>query len=122
MAELSGTFRVGGLEVAALSDGAPERELSGFFDGVDAADWTAALGISSPDDPVPFNFGVFLVRGDGHTTLVDAGYGAQGARDGHPRRRRAAHPHWGVRRRLRRGGHDRDHAPARRSLRLAGER
>ena len=78
MAELSGTFRVGGLEVAALSDGAPERELSGFFDGVDAADWTAALGISSPDDPVPFNFGVFLVRGDGHTTLVDAGYGAQG--------------------------------------------
>lgn len=78
MSRLSERFRVGALEVAALSDGAPDRVLGGFFHGVDAAQWTAALGITDAETPVPFNFGSFLVRGDGHTTLIDSGNGVRG--------------------------------------------
>ena len=78
MSRLSETFRIGGLDVAAVSDGAPDRALDGFFHDVDEADWTRALGITDPQQPLPFNFGSFLVRGDGHTTLVDTGFGAQG--------------------------------------------
>ena len=63
MSRLSGTFSLGALEIVAISDGAPDRELGGFFHGVEAADWTAALGISDPAQPVPFNFGSFLIRG-----------------------------------------------------------
>ena len=77
MSRLSETFRIGGLEVAALSDGAPERALGGFFHGVDAKEWTQALGITDPQQPMPFNFGSFLIRGDGRTTLVDTGYGTR---------------------------------------------
>jgi glyoxylase-like metal-dependent hydrolase (beta-lactamase superfamily II) len=76
VSRLSEVFKVGELEIAALSDGAPDRELSGFFNGVDAAEWTRALGINDPAQPVPFNFGSFLVRGGGNTVLVDSGYGA----------------------------------------------
>lgn len=78
MSRLSETFQLGGLTITALSDGAPDRAVGGFFAGVDPADWTRALGLTSPDDPVPFNFGSFLVRGDGHTTLIDSGNGARG--------------------------------------------
>ncbi len=74
MSRLSETFKIGGLDIAALSDGAPDRELSGFFHGVDPAEWTKAVGISDAKDPVPSNFGTFLIRGDGHTTLVDTGF------------------------------------------------
>ena len=77
MSRLSETFRIGALEVAALSDGAPDRALGGFFHGVDAAEWTQALGIIDPEQPLPFNFGSFLIRGDGQTTLVDSGLGAR---------------------------------------------
>lgn len=76
MSRLRETFRIGALEIAALSDGAPDRELSGFFKGIDPPEWIEAVGITDPADPVPFNFGSFLVRGDGHTTLIDSGYGA----------------------------------------------
>ncbi|MEE8337062.1 MAG: MBL fold metallo-hydrolase [Dehalococcoidia bacterium] len=79
MSRLSETFEIGALSVAALSDGAPDRPLGGFFHGVDAADWTQALGITDAEQPVPFNFGTFLIRGDGHTTLVDTGLGAPAA-------------------------------------------
>ena len=75
MSRLSETFAIGALEVAALSDGAPDRELSGFFSGVDPAEWTRAIGVASPSDPVPFNFGSFLIRGGGPLTLVDTGFG-----------------------------------------------
>lgn len=75
MSRLFQTFTLGGLQVAALSDGAPERALGGFFAGVDAAEWTRALGITDPETPVPFNFGTFLVRTAGHTVLIDSGYG-----------------------------------------------
>ena len=84
MSRLSESFTIGGLDIAALSDGAPDRELSGFFHEVDPDEWTRAVGITSPDDPVPFNFGTFLVRGDGHHTLVDTGYGPPGREMGVP--------------------------------------
>ncbi|MBI2887756.1 MAG: MBL fold metallo-hydrolase [Chloroflexi bacterium] len=77
MAVLSKTFTLGRLSVAALSDGAPMRALGGFFNGVDPAEWTKALGITNPEEPLPFNFGIFLVRGDGHTVLIDTGQGAR---------------------------------------------
>ncbi|MYE45439.1 MAG: MBL fold metallo-hydrolase [Chloroflexi bacterium] len=75
MPRLSDSFTIGGLEIAALSDGAPDRALGGFFHDVDPAAWTSAIGITDPEDPVPFNFGSFLIRGDGHLTLIDSGYG-----------------------------------------------
>ena len=75
MSRLCETFTLGGLTIAAASDGAPERALGGFFAGVDPAEWTKALGLTSPEQTVPFNFGAFLVRGDGHVTLVDTGFG-----------------------------------------------
>ena len=75
MPRLMETFTIGGMPITALSDGAPERALGGFFNNVDPALWTAALGIKSPDDLVPFNFGVFLLRTEGHTVLIDSGFG-----------------------------------------------
>lgn len=77
MLRLSETFQLDGLTITALSDGVPDRGVGGFFAGVDPADWTQALGLTSPDAPVPFNFGSFLLRGDGHTTLIDSGNGAR---------------------------------------------
>jgi glyoxylase-like metal-dependent hydrolase (beta-lactamase superfamily II) len=84
MSRLSETFTLGALEIAALSDGAPDRALGGFFHEVDPGDWTAALGITDPEQPVPFNFGTFLVRGDGHTTLIDTGMGVPAREMGIP--------------------------------------
>lgn len=81
---LSATFTVGNVEVAALSDGAPERALGGFFTGADAAEWTAALGISDPEEPQPFNFGAFLLRDERTNILVDTGLGAAGEAMGVP--------------------------------------
>jgi len=80
MSRLMETFTIGGMPITALSDGAPDRALGGFFNNVDPAAWTAALGINSPEDLVPFNFGVFLLRtpsvdGGIHTVLIDSGYG-----------------------------------------------
>ena len=77
MATLSKTFSVGKLSVAAVSDGAPMRALGGFFAGVEPSEWTRALGITDAEHPLPFNFGTFLVRGDGHTILIDSGQGAR---------------------------------------------
>lgn len=70
---LSEVFEVGGLAVAALSDGAPDRPLDEFFHGVNPADWAAALEITDAETSVPFNFDTFLIRGDGRTTLIDTG-------------------------------------------------
>jgi glyoxylase-like metal-dependent hydrolase (beta-lactamase superfamily II) len=75
MPKLSDTFTVGAFEVAALSDGAPDRALEQFFVGAQPGEWTAALGITDPKQPMPFNFGTFLVRGRGQTLLIDSGYG-----------------------------------------------
>jgi glyoxylase-like metal-dependent hydrolase (beta-lactamase superfamily II) len=78
MSRLLNTFEVGDLEVAALSDGAPDRAMKGFFSTPEASEWAKWLGLTDPDDPMPFNFGAFLVRGGGHTVLVDSGFGTPG--------------------------------------------
>ena len=75
MSRLFERFTIGNVEVVALSDGAPDRALGGFFAGVDPATWTAALGIANADELVPFNFGTFLIRSGGRNILVDSGYG-----------------------------------------------
>ena len=75
MSRLFEKFTIGTQEIIALSDGAPERALGGFFAGVDPALWTAALGIASPEEGVPFNFGTFLIRSGGRNILIDSGYG-----------------------------------------------
>ena len=75
MSRLSQEFTVGSVRVAALSDGAPARDLGGFFHGIEVAGWTAALGITDPKTPVPFNFGTFLIRDGARTILVDSGFG-----------------------------------------------
>ena len=72
---LSARFAVGAVRVAALSDGAPDRALGGFFHGIGADEWTKALGITDPEQPVPFNFGTFLLRDGQRTVLVDSGWG-----------------------------------------------
>ncbi len=69
------SFRVGALEVVQLSDGSFGRDARNFFDGVDAGAWTSACGISAPEDPVPWAYSGYLVRGDGHTTLIDTALG-----------------------------------------------
>lgn len=84
MSRLMETFRAGALEITAISDGAPDRALGGFFHGVPAEEWTKALGLSGPDELVPFNMGAFLVRGDGRTTLVDSGLGVRARAMGIP--------------------------------------
>ncbi len=85
MSRLSETVRVGSLEVAAISDSAPDvTDFARHLPGVDAAEWMREVGITKPDDPVPFNLGSFLIRGDGRTTLVDAGYGVFGRTLGAP--------------------------------------
>lgn len=76
MSRLLEEFTIGSVQVAALSDGAPDRELGGFFHGVDADAWTAAIGIPGASTPVPFNFGSFLVRDGSRTVLIDSGFGA----------------------------------------------
>jgi glyoxylase-like metal-dependent hydrolase (beta-lactamase superfamily II) len=75
--ELSHSFQVGELTVTQLSDGSFTRDMSIFFDGVDAAEWTAAVGIEPDSRELGWNFGAFLVRGDGHTTLIDTGNGTR---------------------------------------------
>ncbi len=85
MSRLSETVRVGSLEVAAISDSAPDvTDFQRHFPGAEAADWMREAGLTRPDDPVPFNLGSFLIRGAGRTTLVDAGYGVFGRTLGTP--------------------------------------
>ena len=81
MTRLVASFVVGALEVTQLSDGSFHRPLGGFFDGVDPAEWMPVAGVSSPDEGAPFNFSAMLVRGDGHTTLIDTANGTRGVED-----------------------------------------
>ena len=82
MHQIIGSFGVGKLEVTQLSDAAFERDLGIFFDGVDTAAWTAKVGVEHATDPVPYGFAGFLVRGDGHSTLIDTGMGARDCEPG----------------------------------------
>ena len=84
MSRLLETFRVGDAEIAALSDGAPDRSMETFFREFDAEGWAQALGLSSPSDPIPFNFGSFLIRSGADMVLVDSGFGTAGRETGAP--------------------------------------
>ena len=83
MPELSATFRLGGLHVAALSDGVGDQRPADWFPGVPAADWMSALGLTEEVATLPVNFGSFLIRGGSHTVLIDTGNGAR-TRGQHP--------------------------------------
>ena len=78
MAMLRETFGVGDLTVHALSDGVGQRAPATWFDGIAPEVWSAAMGLASADETVPVNFGSFLIVGDGHTTLIDTGWGVEG--------------------------------------------
>ena len=69
-------IQVGDVRVDALSDGAPRRQLDNIFHEVDPDLWTKAIGLSEKTALAPFNYGCFLVRESGRTTLIDTGYGA----------------------------------------------
>lgn len=77
MARLSATFSVGSLEVVALSDGVTRRQVGAFFQDVAEAEWTRAVGLTNSTDPMPINFGSFLIRGTDRLTLIDSGWGAE---------------------------------------------
>jgi glyoxylase-like metal-dependent hydrolase (beta-lactamase superfamily II) len=77
--QLSGSVRVGSLEVLALSDGAAERTQGAFFtDTVPQAEWVAALKLRDANELCVFSATSFLVSGRSMTVLVDPGYGAAG--------------------------------------------
>jgi hypothetical protein len=75
MPQLSAQFTVGSIQVAALSDGVPHRDLAGFFQGIDPDVWGKELGIANPSEPEPFKFGAFLLRDGQRNILVDSGMG-----------------------------------------------
>ncbi|MEQ0560534.1 MBL fold metallo-hydrolase [Amycolatopsis sp. NEAU-NG30] len=66
-----GHITVGGYTIEALSDGLV-RLPPPFFPGLDPDEHREVLG---PDGTVPVPVGAFLVRGEGRTILVDAGFG-----------------------------------------------
>ena len=61
MSRLFQTFTIGGLQVAALSDGAPDRALGGFFAGVEPAAWTAARSSPIRDSKRPSVEGFVII-------------------------------------------------------------
>ncbi len=81
MVSLTASFRVGELEVTQLSDGSFRRPAGTFFDGIEPAEWMPAAGVETSAETVPFNFCSMLVRGDGHTTLIDTANGTRGVED-----------------------------------------
>ena len=83
MPELSASFRIGGLQIAALSDGVGQQLPADWFPGVPDEEWVTALGLDRAVETLPVNFGSFLVRGGDHTTLIDTGNGAR-TRGQHP--------------------------------------
>ena len=75
MTNLVGSFPVGRLTVSMVSDGALMAPRASWFTGIDPAEWVPVVGVDSPDALFPVNFGAFVITGDGHVTLVDAGLG-----------------------------------------------
>jgi glyoxylase-like metal-dependent hydrolase (beta-lactamase superfamily II) len=84
MSLLVDQFRLGALHVAALSDGVGQQRPTDWFPGVAEAEWMAAVGATDASTSLPVNFGSFLVRGGGHTVLIDTGNGerTRGAHEG----------------------------------------
>ncbi len=77
MARLSARFRIGGFEVAALSDGVSGQAPGDWFPDVEQNEWMAAVGAVDPEALLPVNFGSFLVRAEGRTLLIDTGNGSR---------------------------------------------
>ncbi|TDD34321.1 MBL fold metallo-hydrolase [Actinomadura sp. KC06] len=71
----SATIKVGRTRVSHVSDGVARGPRKYWFTGADPADWMPAVGVTDPDAPFTVTFGGFVVTGDGHVTVVDAGYG-----------------------------------------------
>ncbi|RKS78954.1 glyoxylase-like metal-dependent hydrolase (beta-lactamase superfamily II) [Actinomadura pelletieri DSM 43383] len=69
------TIGVGRTRVSHVSDGVARGPRKYWFTGVDPAEWMPAVGVSEPDAAFTVTFGGFVVTGDGHVTVVDAGYG-----------------------------------------------
>jgi glyoxylase-like metal-dependent hydrolase (beta-lactamase superfamily II) len=82
MPQLLERLSLGALEVVALSDGVRTMPFAGFFGDAPPAELARALALASAGQLLPVNFGSFLVRGDGHTTLIDTGFGAHGRQPG----------------------------------------
>jgi len=79
MTTLLDSFRVGRLTVSMASDGTASAPRGpSWFTGIDPADWMPAVGVETPDAPLPVNFGAFVITGDDHVTLVDCGFGEMG--------------------------------------------
>ncbi|WUH99812.1 MBL fold metallo-hydrolase [Spirillospora sp. NBC_00431] len=71
----SATIKVGRARVSHVSDGVARGPRRYWFTGADPAEWMPAAGVTEPDAPFTVTFGGFVVTGDGHVTVVDAGYG-----------------------------------------------
>ncbi|MYU11164.1 MBL fold metallo-hydrolase [Streptomyces sp. SID8361] len=77
---LSGSFTVGGLTIAHVSDGVEVAPRQTWFHGVAPELWLPAVGAPSVDHRFPVTYGCFAIIGDGPVTLVDSGWGER-ARD-----------------------------------------
>ena len=73
--QLSGSFRVGDLQVHHVSDGVQLGPRQSWFTGIDPEVWTPVLGVDSADALFPVNYGCFVVVDQGEVTLVDSGWG-----------------------------------------------
>ncbi|TMR00331.1 MBL fold metallo-hydrolase [Actinomadura soli] len=71
----SATIKIGRTRVSHVSDGVARGPRRYWFTGADPAEWMPAVGVTEPDAPFTVTFGGFVVTGDGHVTVVDAGYG-----------------------------------------------
>lgn len=68
-------FRVGAIEVIALSDGRVELPLQALLTGIDATQVQAMLAGKGLAEPVATSINAFLVKVDGALLLIDAGAG-----------------------------------------------
>ncbi|GAA4239829.1 MBL fold metallo-hydrolase [Actinomadura meridiana] len=71
----SATTKTGRTQVSHVSDGIAHGPRRYWFTGAEPAEWMPAVGVTEPDAHFTVTFGGFLVTGDGHVTVVDAGYG-----------------------------------------------
>ncbi|TYK51291.1 MBL fold metallo-hydrolase [Actinomadura decatromicini] len=69
------TYAVGRTRISHLSDGVATGPRRFWFTGAEPSEWMPVVGVDDPDTPFPVTFGGFVVTGDGHVTLVDAGWG-----------------------------------------------
>jgi len=81
--EFSARFRLGGIEIAALSDGVGEERPADWFPGVPDPAWMRAVGVTDPSATLPVNFGSFLAKTTTRTVLIDTGNGPR-TRGRHP--------------------------------------